>query len=246
VSPSRTPPYRSIVLRTIDVGEADRFCIFFTRERGRLSARARAVRKLRSRMGAALQPLRLVSVELVEKDGHATVVGASALEHQGPPEDYRLFLPLQQGVELLLLLTEEDAPLPEAFDLLEQFLQLGRAPSPQLLPTFQLCLLHALGLLPATIEDPRFARLPPAAQSFVTRCTRTADLSLLVSSYPSVPALHSFLRSVLESQLSRPLRSESLGGSIFTNPHSSPPGTSSGAGDAPGKVVPTCQKSGRA
>ncbi|MBU1911666.1 recombination protein O N-terminal domain-containing protein, partial [Patescibacteria group bacterium] len=42
--------YNSIILKAYDVGEADRFLILFTREKGRMTARARAVRKLKSKL----------------------------------------------------------------------------------------------------------------------------------------------------------------------------------------------------
>ena len=53
--------YEALILQSHDVGEADRFLILFTRERGRLAARARAVRKPKSKMGGSLLPLKLAT-----------------------------------------------------------------------------------------------------------------------------------------------------------------------------------------
>ncbi len=203
----RTPPLQCVVLRTMDVGEADRFCILFSRERGRLSARARSVRKLTSRLGGTLLPLQGAVIELVEKEGSATIVSATPLPDAPPPPlaDYPRFLALEQGIELLLLLTEENEPLPAVFDLLRAFLQAGSAAPPPLLP-FQLRLLHLLGHLPAHDGDPRFARLPPAAQAFVVRCTQEDDLATLATDVPADPALTAFTRTVIEATVPRGMK----------------------------------------
>jgi recombinational DNA repair protein (RecF pathway) len=53
---SHAQTFEAIVLKTYDVGEADRLCILFTRERGRVMARASGARRLKSRLGASLLP----------------------------------------------------------------------------------------------------------------------------------------------------------------------------------------------
>ena len=207
----RSPLYDTIVLRTVDIGEADRFCIFFTREAGRMAAKARGVRKTSSRMGGSLLPFRHLSMELVESDGRATVVSAQDRGDLTPPTDFAHLVMVERGIELLLALTEEGEPLPAVFDLLHAFLTLCADSSLQPLPAFQLRLLHLLGLLPASDEDERFARLSPAARSFVLLCTRTSDLRTLTDLRPDDPTLDTFLRIVQTSHLSHPLKSEGMG-----------------------------------
>ena len=63
---SRTRSVEAIILRTIDIGDADRFCILFTKEAGRKGARARGVRKTMSRLGGLLLPFRHLRIDLAE------------------------------------------------------------------------------------------------------------------------------------------------------------------------------------
>ncbi len=204
----RSARLQSIVLRTIDVGEADRFCILFTRERGRLSGRAFGVRKPKSKMGGTLLPFRHLMVECSEREAGITITGAV---DQGDlprlPASFPLLVQLQQGVELLLALTEDDHPLPEVFDLLREFIATASENERDPLPVFVLRLLHLLGLLPATKDDERFAALPLEAKGFVEACTRDELLSDLISRMPNDRNLVRFIQSVTEDQLQRPLRS---------------------------------------
>lgn len=207
----RSQPLQCIVLRTIDIGEADRLCVFFTREAGRKSARARGVRKLGSRLGGTLLPFRHISIELVEGNSSATVVSAVDRGDTVPPSGFPLLVRIEQGVELLLALTEEDEPLPAVFDLLLQFIRLsGSADARPLLP-FQLRLLHLLGLLPANDDDPRFKDLPQDVRSYVQACTKFADLKALSDLLIDHPFLEGFVRTVIEAQLMHPLKSEGIG-----------------------------------
>lgn len=62
------PLYRdeAIVLRTHKLGEADRIITLLTRERGRVRAVARGVRKTTSRWGSRLEPFTHVDLQLAE------------------------------------------------------------------------------------------------------------------------------------------------------------------------------------
>lgn len=53
-----------IVLRTRDLGEADRIITFFLRSHGRTEAVAKGIRRTKSRFGARLEPFSLVDVQL--------------------------------------------------------------------------------------------------------------------------------------------------------------------------------------
>lgn len=205
---SRTHSLEAIVLRTVDIDEADRFCILFTRERGRLAARARGVRKLQSRLGGVLLPFRHLRVEIAESDHSRTLTGAiPALESPITAPDMHAFVRWERGVELLLALTEEDEPLPSVFALLGSFLRIVSDPVHDPLIAFELRLLVLLGLLPATHEDKRFAALPESGKLFIQACTRTSDLATLSALPFPAPEIGQFLENVLEQHLTRPLKS---------------------------------------
>ena len=198
----------AVVLRTVDIGEADRLCVLFTREAGRMAAKAKAVRKPGSRMGGTLLPFRHVSVDISAAENRNTVTGVlDKGDGASQAESFNVFLCLQQGVEFLLALTEDDEPLPKVFDLLLQFLRL--ADKQALLP-FQLRLLHLLGHLPANTDDSRYASLDAESQAFVQACIRIVDLSALAELNPSSDELVRFLRIVGDAQLHLPMKSTNL------------------------------------
>ncbi|MBK6872234.1 MAG: DNA repair protein RecO [Kineosporiaceae bacterium] len=62
------PLYRdeAVVLRTQKLGEADRIITFLTRERGRVRAVAKGVRKTSSRLGGRVEPFMQVDIQLYE------------------------------------------------------------------------------------------------------------------------------------------------------------------------------------
>jgi DNA repair protein RecO len=205
---ARTQSAEAIVLRSIDIGEADRFCILFTRQRGRLAARARGVRKLGSRMGGSLLPFSHVRVDVVETDNSATITSASAVTHHLLEYgEYEVFTRLHRGAELTLALTEDDEPLPKVFDLLLTFTHAVAVPGCDPVLPFSLCLLHLLGLLPLREEDRRFAQLSPAVQAFARECVQRCDLDMLCADVQDAGQLRLFVDSVLADHLRTPLRS---------------------------------------
>lgn len=112
----------SIVLQTHDVGEADRFCILFSRENGRLSARARGARKPNSKLAAATLPLQEARFQLAESSGGWHINGADILTPVMPKDAAHLCL-LSAAAELVQHLTHDDEPLPEVYDLLRDWLR---------------------------------------------------------------------------------------------------------------------------
>ena len=204
----RTSKLQSIVLRAMDVGEADRFCVLFTRERGRLSGRAYGVRKPKSKMGGTLLPFRHIWAECAERDAGMTIATAVDQGDLPPlPASFPLLVRLERGIELLLVLTEEDHPLPEVFDLLLEFIHCAITNGNDVLPAFELRLLHLLGLLPANTDDPRFKVLPAEARKFVEACASPLAFRTLIERMPDMQLMQPFLRSAVEDQLSRPLKS---------------------------------------
>lgn len=145
MSHSRT--HETIILQTYDIGEADRFCILLTKERGRLAARARGVRKLTSRMGGSLLQLSRTRIELHEGKGGLLITGAYN-QCATKPNSIEMFVQAQKGIELLMQLLEDDDALPEIFDLTEEFLDTCTKGTTNIILPFTVRLLFLLGLLP--------------------------------------------------------------------------------------------------
>lgn len=201
----------ALVLRTIDIGEADRFCILLTRERGRLGARASGVRKTGSRMSGHLLPLSLVSVELQESGSGARIVGARPLEiNNAVQRDMQMFLRAQQGMEFLLKLLQDDEPVPAIFDLSAQFLTLSSGAEHSPVVPFGLRLLALLGLLPLSGYHAEFASLTAEQQVFVRRCAEEKDLVDLCDVPSTDKRLESFLYAVMEEHVTSPLKARGV------------------------------------
>src|SRR4029079_16338984 len=80
----------AIVLRSLRFAEADRILHLYTRERGRMAAMAKGIRKPKSRVGARLEPLSHVELMLHEGSGELqTVTGVQLLcSHQEATGDF--------------------------------------------------------------------------------------------------------------------------------------------------------------
>lgn len=204
----------SIVLRTVDIGEADRFCIVLTRDAGRRAARARGVRKPASRMGGALLPYARVRLELTEGRTGALVTSAVRLDAQSGIVPFTAFVWLQQVTELLLALTHDDEPMPEIFDMLDACILRCDVLEPSLLPRLQLRLLALLGVLPATSDDQRFAALCAPAKAMVQRSAVGGSGALPILDASAAAELSLFIQSVLADHLDRPLRSGTVAPSL--------------------------------
>ena len=69
----------ALVIGSMRYGEADRIVTLYTRERGRLSAIAKGVRRTKSKVGGRLEPFSLVRASLYTGRGLYTVVGVDTL-----------------------------------------------------------------------------------------------------------------------------------------------------------------------
>src|SRR3954451_17839473 len=110
----------AIVLRSIRYGEADRVLHLYTRERGRVGAMAKGVRRPRSRFGGRLEPLFRVDLVLHEGRGElCTVTSASTVSAHPRLRDGRE--PLQRATQaceaVLKLFDSQEANRP-AYNLL--------------------------------------------------------------------------------------------------------------------------------
>ena len=195
--------YDALVLRTVDVGEADRFCILFTRERGVLAVRARGVRRPQSRMGGALLPLCRALVSVKELSSGFLVSAASLLPGGIPPLDPAAFFRAEGGVEVLLGLLHDEYPLPDLFDATAAFL-IRSGDGDHIVLAFTFRVLHLFGVLPAPPEYPPTLSLQEhafiqASQYFPLRA---------VPPLTELGKLRSFCNSILQEQLRRPLRAQ--------------------------------------
>ena len=112
-----------LVVRTYDLGEADRIVTLLTQENGLVRAVARAVRRTRSRMGASLEPFAVVEVQIAPgrgRSGLGTIRQASSRESLARPlvADYPSYT---SGCVVLetaeRLAGEEGAPTPRLLGL---------------------------------------------------------------------------------------------------------------------------------
>jgi DNA repair protein RecO (recombination protein O) len=156
---ARSYETEAVVLRSFRFAEADRVLHLYTRERGRVGAVAKGVRKTKSRFGARLEPLSYVELLLHQGSGELhTVTGASLVDpHRPAREDsYRLSVGLV-GAEAMLRLFVEEERNERAFEALTRFLVAvdaipagarGRAGLDPLALAFQLKLLWLSGYVP--------------------------------------------------------------------------------------------------
>ena len=63
----------AFVLRTYALKEADKICVFLTKDQGKVRGVAHGARKLRSRFGSALEPFTEVSLAYFQKEGRDLV-----------------------------------------------------------------------------------------------------------------------------------------------------------------------------
>lgn len=119
------PTYRDqgIVLRTHKLGEADRIITILARERGKLRAVAKGVRRTKSRFGARLEPGMIVDLQCYEGRNLDTITQAETLAPHGEAiaRDYRAYTAAATALESADRLTEEGSPA------LQQYLLLSGA-----------------------------------------------------------------------------------------------------------------------
>jgi DNA repair protein RecO (recombination protein O) len=148
----RTP---AIVLKRMDLGEADRIVTFYSRDVGKLRAVARGVRKSTSRSAGHLEPFTLTDVLFAVGRELDVVSQADTLESfRHIREDLVLSTHAYYLAEVVDLLTEDRMENRAVFDVLaDSFRQLSRQTNIRLvLIAFHLRLLDALGYRPELRE----------------------------------------------------------------------------------------------
>src|ERR671932_1284417 len=143
-----------IVLRSIRYGEADRVLHLYTRERGRVSAIAKGVRRTRSRFGGRLEPF--FRVALVLHEGRSDLLTVTAAEtvaaHPRLREDARALEGAARACEAVARVFDDGEPHAGVYHLLANELALldrqpARATRANAL-AFRLKLLLAAGFAP--------------------------------------------------------------------------------------------------
>lgn len=212
---SRTLSVDAVILRTVDIGDADRFCILLTRERGRMAVRAKGVRKMTSRLGGTLLPFRHVALQLSVSDHSSVITAAIPINDLSIDlSSFQTFMRLERGIELILHLTEDNEPMPRVFDLLLQFMALAPSDDCDPLPAFSVRLLFLLGLLPSSHHDPRFNALPEDAQIFVDAATQISSLDTLCRRSHPIGIIDHFASLIVTDQTNRPLKAGEMAGEM--------------------------------
>lgn len=108
------------MLRTHQLGEADRIVTFLTRAHGKVRAVAKGVRRTSSKFGGRLEPFQHIDIQFAQGRGSLEVVTqVEALHASRIGRDYGRFTAAQVLVETAdRLLTEEGAPAVEQYRLL--------------------------------------------------------------------------------------------------------------------------------
>ena len=73
----------AVVIRTQKLGEADRIVTLFSRQRGRIRAVAKGVRRTKSKFGARLEPASYVDIQLYTGKTFDVVTQVEAIENFG-------------------------------------------------------------------------------------------------------------------------------------------------------------------
>lgn len=198
----------AITLKSRKWGEADRIVTLYARQLGKIRAVARGARRLKSRMGGALEPLTICELNLFEKSGDS-LYRVSQVDLIEPfmrfREDLTLMAAAARMANVVGAVTPDGDPDPELFDTLEQGLRsLVTSDDPALTALlFQIRLLGLTGFRPQTdhcaacgksrqIHEPQFS---PASGGLVcATCAARQRFPCLPLSRGSLAFLQQALR----------------------------------------------------
>jgi DNA repair protein RecO (recombination protein O) len=145
----------AIVIRQRNLGEADRILTLYTRERGKVSAVAKGVRRSRSKLAGSLQLFSLAEVQLAAGRSLEVATQARSLDSfYNLRRDLTCYAHASYTAELLDALTDEGLPDEILFDLLSatiRALDCGADPD-TIVRGFELHLLDRLGYGPELDE----------------------------------------------------------------------------------------------
>lgn len=205
----KTHQLHSIVLHSHDIGEADRFCILLTKERGRIAARAHGVRKPKSRMGGSILPLQELQLNIRESTSGWHISDCKLVYEDAKALPFDAFMHATQCSEMLLSLLEDDTPVPEIFTLMQQLVhtcRTGTASSP--LP-FTVQLLCQLGLLPMQSSHAIYDHLEVAEKDVLERMLSDTWATTICTNV-DMKRLSFLCSKILEQQSQRPLKAANV------------------------------------
>ena len=107
------------MLRSYDLGEADRIITMLSRSHGKIRAVAKGVRRTKSRFGSRVEPFSMVDVQLYSGRNLDTITQVESRNHYGSAlvNDYPSYLYAAAIVDIAERLTGDD-PDPQQFKLL--------------------------------------------------------------------------------------------------------------------------------
>ena len=151
------PTYRdeAVVLRTHQLGEADRIITLLTRTHGKVRAVAKGVRKTSSKFGGRLEPFSHIDIQFAEGRGALEVVTQCESLHVSKlASDYTRFTAAEVLVETAdRLVAEEGSPSLQQYRLLLGAilaLEAGELPAPLVVDSYLLRALAIAGYAVAT------------------------------------------------------------------------------------------------
>lgn len=145
----------AITLKSRKWGDADRIVTFYTKEIGKVRGVARGARRMKSRLGASLEPLTICHLNLFEKSGDS-LYRVSQVDLVEPfirfREDLTLMTAAARMVNVVGAVTPDGDPDRQLFETLEQGLRaLVTSQDPALTALlFQIRLLGLIGFRPQT------------------------------------------------------------------------------------------------
>lgn len=99
----------AIVLDRKESGEADGLLILYTQDLGKITAKAKSLRKITSKLSGHLQPLNLVKVRLIEKNGFQAV-DALSINGRGFKKETAIFAKFLRILDFIREMTFELHP----------------------------------------------------------------------------------------------------------------------------------------
>ena len=153
---ARGPIHRDegIVLRTYKLGEADRIVVLLTKQRGKVRAVAKGVRKTKSKFGSRLEPMSHCALQIYEGRELDLVTQAESLDtFRALRDDLDRIARGMSMLEVVDQLAQEGLPNPELFRMLLGALRtLDESSSPVVLPAFLWKVLALEGFRPEVDE----------------------------------------------------------------------------------------------
>ena len=139
--------FEGIVINRRGVGDADRFLTIFTKESGKISVYARAVRSAKSKRAGQLDSFSQIRFEVAERRGRRTLMHVELVKsYRDSKQDLANIGRLFELGELVDALLPEEDPHVEVYELLSTALtHLSRFQTPEYVLRFKKKLLFLLG-----------------------------------------------------------------------------------------------------